>query len=64
MEVSRWYEDDFSNAVHDKYVKAVEKGATPEEEQEELLRTYDMINPEKLKEMMLGTYECNKYNTI
>ena len=36
MEVSRWYEDDFSNAVHDKYVKAIEKGATPEEEQEEL----------------------------
>lgn len=63
-EVSRWYEDDFSNAVHDKYVKAIEKGATPEEEQEELLRIYDMINPEKLKEMMLGTYECNKYDAI
>lgn len=64
-EVSRWYEDDFSDSIHEKYAKSVERGTvTAAEAQSRILNEYPMIKPERLIEMMEGTYTCNRYEDI
>lgn len=64
VEVSRWYEDDFSDSMHEKYGKAVSRGESPVEVRNHLLEEYPMIKPDRLTEMMEGTYSCNKYEDI
>lgn len=62
--ISRWYEDDFSDYIHGKYEDAVKEGKSEQEAQNSLLQNYPMVSPERLMEMMQGTYECNKYEDI
>lgn len=63
-EVSRWYEDDFSDSIHGKYEELLKDGKDPVEARNELLNRYPMIQTDRLVEMIEGTYECNKYEDI
>ena len=62
--VSRWYEDDFSEYVHDKFTKAIEKGMTEEEAIKEAHSEYPQISYEYIKQMVNGTYVCGKHADI
>lgn len=62
--ISRWYIDDFFDMIQEKYQKAVSSGEDPLLAQQHISEKYSMINPTLLREMMLGTFECNKYSYI
>lgn len=65
MEVSRWYEDDFSDYVHEKYSKLITEDGIPQEDAiAHAKEDFPQINPKYIEEMVLGTYECNVYDDI
>ena len=64
-EVSRWYEDDFSDYIHEKYSKLItEDGISQEDAIAHAKEDFPQINPEYIEEMVLGTYECNVHSDI
>ena len=64
-EVARWYEDDFSNAVYDKYKKLMEEESMSYEDAlTSAQKTYPQISFKYLKEMIDGKYVCNVHSDI
>lgn len=58
-QVSRWYEDDFSDLINEKYAKLSAELKEEGRAEKCLLETYPMINPKYLLEMMHGAYQLN-----
>lgn len=63
-EVARWYEDDFSNSINDKYAKLISKGMSVEEAILDASKSYPQISPKYIEEMVRGTYTCNVHSDI
>lgn len=61
-DISRWYEDDFSDTIKGEYQGLLK--TNPDNAFEILLDRHSEINPKYLKEMAEGTYECGIYEDI
>lgn len=60
---SRWYEEEATDSIHERYRKLGEEIGS-EKAFSQLLEEYQVINPEYLRLIADGKYECGKYDSI
>ena len=60
---SRWYEEEATDSIHERYHKLEEEMGS-EKAFDQLLEEYQVINPEYLRLIADGKYECGKYDSI
>ena len=61
-QVSRWYEDDFSDLVYSEYLDLVKEN--PETAWDRIEEIHSEIDDKYLREMCDGTYKCGVYESI
>lgn len=61
-QVSRWYEDDFSDLVYSEYLDLVKEN--PETAWDRIKEIHSEIDDKYLREMCDGTYKCGVYESI
>lgn len=60
---SRWYEEEATDSIHEKYIK-MEKEFGPEEAFRKLQEIYSVIKPAHLRLIADGQYSCGVYDDI